>query len=182
MVMTYEAYVIHYASSSQPVTMLCLTAEAFCALAKAILRERTCSNVSLKFRLHWLTLTTLFWTFLYWLGNELIWIWKTFHVLCSRKKGKSRFGFFGYPLQEKCADCVTALYCYSMMSMNLLCAVRKINDTNMHTNTIVEKETTDLQYNIYVFSMRFCSISQWKSHILYVLCCSKFVHHMLNLF
>lgn len=60
MVMTYEAYVIHYASSSQPVTMLCLSVEAFCALAKAILRERTCKNVSLKFRLHWLTLTTLF--------------------------------------------------------------------------------------------------------------------------
>lgn len=40
MVMAYEAYVIHYASSCQPVTALCFSVEAFCGLAKARSREK----------------------------------------------------------------------------------------------------------------------------------------------
>lgn len=40
MVMAYEAYVIHYASSSQLVTALCFSVEGFCGLAKARSRKK----------------------------------------------------------------------------------------------------------------------------------------------
>lgn len=102
MVLTYEAYVIHYASSSQPVTMCCLCVEAFCTLAKAKLRERTCWNVSLKCRLHWLILTALFLSISLLIGKWVGLDFKDLSCTLFKKKGKSRFCFLLPTAEEMC--------------------------------------------------------------------------------
>lgn len=127
MVMTYEAYVIHYASSSQPVTMLCLSVEAFCAPCKSKIEGENLWKCQFKAPPALAYINGAVST-ISWFGFQ-----RPF-MFFVQEKGKSRFGFL-LPTAKKCADCDFALSLLQHDETALCC--KKKNDNNLHTNTTV---------------------------------------------
>lgn len=110
MVLTYEAYVIHYASSSQPVTMLCLSVESFCGPCKGRIKGEIWLKCELKVPPALAYLNNIgFEHFFYWLENEVVWISNLFRVLCSRRKVSQGFVFLLPTAEDMCTLCLSAV-------------------------------------------------------------------------